>query len=51
MKNVMALEKRNFTKGLLSHSRSYKELGEEEFHEADEALNAAAELLTPGVNY
>ena len=30
MKNVMALEKRNFTKSLMSHSRSYKELGEEE---------------------
>ena len=38
----------DLAKALIS---SKKELGEEEFHEADEALNAAAELLTPGVNY
>jgi len=30
MKNTLALEKRNFAKSLMSHSRSYKELGLEE---------------------
>jgi len=30
MKNQMSLEKRNLAKSLMSHSRSYKELGQEE---------------------